>query len=101
MKQFFVDILHANDPEKSGTDRFSLARVCLFISFLAYMLSGVGYVILSLFDQFNTSPEFFTTVMENLQYPLTLFAGYVFGGKALKTTQQIMNQQNKNNEPTA
>jgi hypothetical protein len=97
MRTFLTDILYTNDPEKSGDDRYSLARVCLFVTFNVYILCGAGYLALSLMPQYNTSPEILKTIMDNLQYALTLFAGYTFGGKALKTTQQIMTQNSNNN----
>jgi hypothetical protein len=95
MKVLLNDILKVNDPEKGGGDKFSMARVCLLVSVICYFICAVSYLFMSFNPSFISSPEMIKTIMTSLEYPLLLFAGYSFGGKALKTVQDIMDSGSK------
>jgi len=89
MKSFFQDILKVNDPEKSGEDRFSLARTLLFISAVLYILATVTGYFLSFFSSVEVDASSLETAIEALKFPVLLFAGYSFSNKVTKYIKDI------------
>ena len=72
------DILKTTDPEKSAAPRYSLARICLFLSFLLI-------IIMSLMPLFGLlTPEDITNyerAMDTLIFLIMTFSLYAFGAK--------------------
>lgn len=93
--QILKDILKVNDLEKSGEDKYSLARVFLFISLIAYISSAIAYMVLSLNQSLRTDIGLIESIMNSLQYPILIFSGYSFGGKSLKVLETIMSRKSE------
>lgn len=97
IKQILEDTLKVNDPEKSGTDKYSFTRIALAWSLFAYLTSAVVYLFLSITNPDSTTPAMLTGVLNSLEFPIMIFSGYAFGGKTLKTLEGVLTNRNRNN----
>lgn len=89
MKKLFTEILKTNG-------KFSQGRVYLFWSICAFyaslvILMGAGIT------NAEIDIDRFDLILEALEYAMTLFGGYVFGGKFIDVVKNI-NFKKDNNE---
>lgn len=85
MKRFINDLLRVNDPEKSGSDKYSLSRFLLLISSVLYIIAAIiGYFLLFVEDM-SIDVEALNIITESLRWLIAIFAGYSFGGKFLSS----------------
>lgn len=81
MKQFFIDLLKVQDPEKKNDENWSQSRVYLLLSLLVFF----GMVISSYFlGEANTN---FQHAIDALMWIITIFASYALVSKGLKYNQ--------------
>lgn len=78
-------------------DRFSQGRVYLFWSVLAYYVT-LGILTYSGIRKSDIEMENFRMIVDALEYAMTLFGGYVFGGKFLDVFRAVKGGGNKNTE---
>lgn len=100
IKQILEDTLKVNDPEKGGADKYSFTRIALAWSLFAYLVSAVFYLFLSVTNPETTSPEMVSGVLTSLEFPIMIFASYTFGGKTLKTIENVLNGRNRVDDTT-
>jgi hypothetical protein len=83
--KLFKDILKTKTT--SGALKYSQGRVYLFIFILAY-ISALTYFILQ-------PNDYMQTIVDALQWAILLFAAYVFGGKGVEATKNILGKEDK------
>lgn len=98
MKKLLNDILKSNDPEKEGGDKFSLARVAFFVSFILYVFIQIFAFILIFLQTTNIEIKLLESLTQALQWPIGLSAAYAFGGKTLKFIDNMMQSKEINKE---
>ena len=82
--------------------KYSQGRVYLFWSILVYYLT-LGILTINGISKSDIDIENFKIVIDALEYALTLFSGYVLGGKAIEIVKSIKsglnNSTNEYDEP--
>lgn len=81
IKQFFLDLLTVNDPEKKGNHHWSQSRVYLLISLLVFF----GMAISSYFLEPNNAN--FQHAIDGVLWAVILFSSYALVSKGLKYKQ--------------
>jgi len=84
--KLFRDILRENG-------KYSQGRVYLFWSIVAYYIT-LGIITINGINKSDVDMENFKLVVDALEYAMTLFAGYVFGGKAIQIAKIFKNGTN-------
>lgn len=88
--KLFTDILKENG-------RYSQGRVYLLWSVFAYYIT-LGILTIAGIKKSDIEMENFRMIVEALEYAMTLFGGYVFGGKFISTYEQIKTNKKKKQE---
>jgi hypothetical protein len=93
--RLFVDILKENG-------RFSQGRVYLFWSIIAYYIT-LGTLLVCGIYKSEIDIKNFNIVVDALKYAMTLFGGYVFGGKFIDVvkvlnTKKVEKDDNNSNK---
>ena len=86
--KLFKDILMEND-------RYSQGRVYLFWSVVAYYLVLAVLTVAGISRKFDIEIDKFAIIIEALKFAITLFGGYVFGGKFIKAYETIKGNNSK------
>lgn len=89
--KLFIDIL-----KEDG--KYSQGRVYLLWSILAYYIT-LGILTVAGITKSDIEVESFEIIIKALEYAMTLFAGYVFGGKAIKVVKSFKNKLNEPEQP--
>jgi ABC-type iron transport system FetAB ATPase subunit len=89
--KMFTDIL-----KEDG--RYSQGRVYLLWSVFAYYIT-LGFLLFTGIRKSDINVENFRMIVEALEYAMTLFGGYVFGGKFI-TAYQAIKSSTKSSEST-
>lgn len=85
--KLFKDILMENN-------RYSQGRVYLLWSVFAYYIT-LGALMISGIRKADIEMENFRMIVDALEYAMTLFGGYVFGGKFISAYQAIKGASTK------
>ena len=81
--------------------RYSQGRVYLLWSIIAYYMTLGILTAAGISDKFEIEIDKFKIIIDALEYAMTLFGGYVFGGKfidaytAIKGTKEEKEEKNK------
>ena len=86
--KLFTDILQEND-------RYSQGRVYLLWSVFAYYITLGILTLAGITEKWDIEIEKFKIILDALEYAMTLFGGYVFGGKFIATYEAIKNGKKK------
>lgn len=79
-------------------NKYSQGRVYLLWSVIAYYLT-LGVLLIAGINKTEIEMSNFRMIVDALQYAMTLFGGYVFGGKFITAYQKIKEyQKNKDGE---
>jgi len=84
--KLFKDILREKD-------KYSQGRVYLLWSIIAYYIT-LGILLAFGITKSDIDIENFKMILDALEYAMTLFAGYVFGGKAIEIAKIFKNGTN-------
>jgi hypothetical protein len=93
MKKFRDIFKMFKDILKEG-DRYSQGRVYLLWSVIAYYIT-LGILTFSGLRKETVEMENFKLVVDALEYAMTLFGGYVFGGKFIDAYRSIKGSDSK------
>lgn len=77
-------------------DKWSQGRIYLFISIVSYYIT-LGILTVVGLRKSDVDVDRFQTIIDALQYAMTLFGGYVFGGKFIDAYKSV--SIGKKNEP--
>ena len=80
--RLFTDILKEND-------RYSQGRVYLLWSVFAYYITLGILTLAGINKKWDIEIEKFKIILDALEYAMTLFGGYVFGGKFLEVVKVL------------
>lgn len=84
--KLFKDIL------KEKGDKYSQGRVYLLWSVIAYYIT-LGILTYAGITKAEIEMENFSMIVEALEYAMTLFGGYVFGGKFLEVVKVLKGEK--------
>ena len=78
-------------------DKYSQGRVYLLISIISYYIT-LGTLMACGIWKSEIDMENFTIIVEALEYAMTLFGGYVFGGKFIDVIKVVRGNKSDNEE---
>lgn len=90
--RLFTDILKGNEG------RYSQGRVYLLWSVFAYYITLGILTMAGISKNWEIEIDKFKIILDALEYAMTLFGGYVFGGKFISTYEAIKSGKKKKEE---
>lgn len=88
-----------NDILKEGNNKYSQGRIYLLWSVFAYYIT-LGMLLWAGITKSDIDIENFKMIVTALEYAMTLFGGYVFGGKFITAYKAIKGKDEGSGEPS-